>query len=130
MPSFTKASNFSATSKHGRPLWRFSPPTDHGEIIRSPFRGFPWLHPAWMGRIAWFRRWRYDESTRLAEDQELLLRSYPERVGYSADNSTWYLKLSRTDPANRGLCSSLLMPAMVVLKGALGCLLFFLILLY
>jgi hypothetical protein len=62
--------------KHGRPLWRFSPPTDHGEIIRSPSLGFPLLHPAWMGRIEWFRRWRYDESTRLAADQELLQRSY------------------------------------------------------
>ena len=29
-----------------------------------------------MGRIEWFRRWRYDESIRLAEDQELLQRSY------------------------------------------------------
>jgi glycosyltransferase involved in cell wall biosynthesis len=62
--------------KHGRPLWRFSPPTDHGEIIRLPSLGFPLLHPAWMGRIEWFRRWRYDESTRLAEDHELLQRSY------------------------------------------------------
>lgn len=62
--------------KHGRPLWRFSPPTDHGEIIRSPSMGFPLLHPAWMGRIEWFRHWRYDESPRLAVDQELLLRSY------------------------------------------------------
>jgi hypothetical protein len=29
-----------------------------------------------MGRIEWFRHWRYDESTRFAEDQELLQRSY------------------------------------------------------
>ena len=62
--------------KHGRLLWRFSPPTDHGEIIGSPSLGFPLLHPALMGRIEWFRRWRYDENTRLAEDQELLQRSY------------------------------------------------------
>jgi glycosyltransferase involved in cell wall biosynthesis len=62
--------------KQGRPLWRFRPPADHAEIVRSPVRGFPLLHSAWMGRIEWFRRWRYDETTRLAEDQELLLRSY------------------------------------------------------
>src|ERR1700733_8148118 len=62
--------------KRGRLLWRFSPPTDHGEIIGSPSLGFPLLHPALMGRIEWFRRWRYDENTRLAEDQELLQRSY------------------------------------------------------
>jgi hypothetical protein len=29
-----------------------------------------------MGRIEWFRRWRYDENAWLAQDQELLLRSY------------------------------------------------------
>jgi glycosyltransferase involved in cell wall biosynthesis len=69
--------------KYGRPIWPFRPPTDHGEIIRSPSLGFPLLHPAWMGRIEWFRRWRYDESTRLAEDQELLHRSY--RISRFAD---------------------------------------------
>jgi glycosyltransferase involved in cell wall biosynthesis len=62
--------------KHGRPLWRFNPAADHAGIIRSPFRGFPLWHPVWMGRIEWFRRWRYEESAWLAQDQELLLRSY------------------------------------------------------
>jgi glycosyltransferase involved in cell wall biosynthesis len=62
--------------KHGRPLWRFNPATGHAAITRSPFRGFPLWHPLWMGRIEWFRRWRYDESAWLAQDQELLLRSY------------------------------------------------------
>jgi glycosyltransferase involved in cell wall biosynthesis len=62
--------------KQGRPLWRFSPAQEHAAIIRSPFRGFPLWHPLWMGRIGWFRRWRYDESAWLAQDQELLLRSY------------------------------------------------------
>jgi len=62
--------------KNGRPLWRFSPARDHAGITRSPFRGFPLWHPLWMGHVAWFRRWRYDESAWLAQDQELLLRSY------------------------------------------------------
>jgi glycosyltransferase involved in cell wall biosynthesis len=62
--------------KHGRPLWRFNPATDHAGITRSPFRGFPLWHPLWMGRIEWFRRWHYEESAWLAQDQELLLRSY------------------------------------------------------
>jgi glycosyltransferase involved in cell wall biosynthesis len=61
---------------HGRPLWRFNPATDHAGITRSPFRGFPLWHPLWMGHTEWFRRWRYDESAWLAQDQELLLRSY------------------------------------------------------
>jgi hypothetical protein len=29
-----------------------------------------------MGRIEWFRRWRYEDTAWLAQDQELLLRSY------------------------------------------------------
>jgi glycosyltransferase involved in cell wall biosynthesis len=62
--------------KQGRPLWRFSPAQDHAGIVRSPFRGFPLWHPLWMGRIEWFRRWRYEETAWLAQDQELLLRSY------------------------------------------------------
>jgi glycosyltransferase involved in cell wall biosynthesis len=62
--------------KHGRPLWRFNPATDHAGITRSPFWGFPLWHPMWMGRIEWFRRWRYEASAWLAQDQELLLRSY------------------------------------------------------
>ena len=62
--------------KQGRPLWRFSPALEHAAITRSPFRGFPLWHPLWMGHIEWFRRWRYEESAWLAQDQELLLRSY------------------------------------------------------
>jgi glycosyltransferase involved in cell wall biosynthesis len=62
--------------KQGRPLWRFHPPADHAQIVRAPFRGFPLWHPFWLGRIEWFRQWRYDETAALAQDQELLLRSY------------------------------------------------------
>jgi glycosyltransferase involved in cell wall biosynthesis len=62
--------------KHGDPLWRFSPAQDHTGITRSPFRGIPLWHPLWMGHIEWFRRWRYEETAWLAQDQELLLRSY------------------------------------------------------
>ncbi len=62
--------------KQGRPLWRYHPAQEHAQIVSAPFRGFPMWHPFWMGRIEWFRRWRYDESAALAQDQELLLRSY------------------------------------------------------
>jgi glycosyltransferase involved in cell wall biosynthesis len=62
--------------RQGRPLWRFNPAEEHAGITRSPYRGFPLWHPMWMGRIEWFRRWRYEESAWFAQDQELLLRSY------------------------------------------------------
>lgn len=49
----------------------------HAEICATPWRGFFFPHPTWMGRIEWFRRHRYyiPEIVR-AEDQDLLLRSY------------------------------------------------------
>lgn len=49
----------------------------HEEICASPWRGFFLPHPSWMGKIEWFRRYRYriPEVVR-AEDQDLLLRSY------------------------------------------------------
>ncbi len=49
----------------------------HEEICAAPWRGFFLPHPTWMGKIEWFRRFRYHlpEIVR-AEDQELLLRSY------------------------------------------------------
>jgi glycosyltransferase involved in cell wall biosynthesis len=62
--------------ERGRPLWRFTPPANHAAIASTPLRGIPIWHPTWMGRIEWFRRWRYHEGATLAQDQELLLRSY------------------------------------------------------
>lgn len=49
----------------------------HAEICATPWRGFYFPHPTWMGRIEWFRQYRYriPEIVR-AEDQDLLLRSY------------------------------------------------------
>lgn len=47
------------------------------EIAGKPWRGFYLPHPTWMGKIEWFRRFRYAEpAPYLCEDQELLLRSY------------------------------------------------------
>jgi glycosyltransferase involved in cell wall biosynthesis len=46
----------------------------HKEITAMPWNGFYFPHPTWMGRTHWFRKYRY--STRLCEDQGLLLRSY------------------------------------------------------
>jgi len=49
----------------------------HAEICATPWRGFYFPHPTWMGRIEWFRchRYRLPEIVR-GEDQDLLLRSY------------------------------------------------------
>lgn len=49
----------------------------HQEICDTPWKGFYMPHPSWMGRLTWFRRYRYlDPAPYCCEDQELLLRSY------------------------------------------------------
>jgi glycosyltransferase involved in cell wall biosynthesis len=60
----------------GTPLWHYVPPPAHEDIISFPARGFPMWHPTWMGKSSWFRKWQYEETALLAQDQEMLLRSY------------------------------------------------------
>ena len=51
----------------------------HEEICARPWQGFCFPHPAWMGRIEWFRKHRYAEpGPYFCEDSELLLRTYGE----------------------------------------------------
>jgi hypothetical protein len=50
---------------------------------------------------------------------------YPERVGSSAANATWYLGSSRTDFVNRGSCISLFTLAILVLSVSIEFLFFF-----
>jgi glycosyltransferase involved in cell wall biosynthesis len=51
----------------------------HEEICARPWLGFYLPHPTWMGRIEWFRRYRYAcPAPKFCEDQELLLRSHCE----------------------------------------------------
>lgn len=66
----------------------------HERICADPYRGFYLPHPTWVGRLEWFRRWRYDESFDKAQDQELLRRAFRESryaalaeplVGYRQD---------------------------------------------
>ena len=51
----------------------------HEKLCAQPWNGFYLAHPSWMGRADWFRRYRY-QSPELAraQDQELLLRAYPD----------------------------------------------------
>lgn len=52
-------------------------PLTHEEICARPWQGFCFPHPAWMGRVEWFRRHRYAvPGPYFCEDQELLLRTY------------------------------------------------------
>lgn len=58
-------------------------PANHGEICRRPWSGFYLAHPSWMGRMEWFRTYRYDAQLGKAQDYDLLLRSY-ERSLFAA----------------------------------------------
>jgi hypothetical protein len=59
--------------------------------------------------------------------EQIEVDGYRGPLGSSAANTTWYLRSSRTDFANRGSCISFLMPAIVALAGTFGSLFFFLI---
>lgn len=62
-------------------------PVSHEAICARPWQGFCFAHPTWMGRTAWFRKFRYAiPGPYFCEDQELLLRSYNEsRFGATAE---------------------------------------------
>jgi len=61
----------------GEPVAVFPYRGTHDQICAHPWNGFYLPHPTWMGRIDWFRRFRYrvPEIVR-AEDQDLLLRTF------------------------------------------------------
>jgi len=48
----------------------------HQEICAAPWRGFYMPHPTWLGRIEWFRKFRYDSNADRSEDQHLLFRAF------------------------------------------------------
>ncbi len=87
----------------------------HEEICGHPWRGFYLYHPTWMGRSQWFRRFRYRiPEVFLAEDQELLIRSYPQsRFACLDDVLLAYRKkgffMSKTLRARRSLLRAQLM---------------------
>jgi glycosyltransferase involved in cell wall biosynthesis len=60
----------------GHPAGLYNVRTTHAEICARPLSGFYLAHPTWMGRIGWFRQWRYDPVCRKAQDQDLLLRAW------------------------------------------------------
>ncbi len=62
--------------RDGSVLGKRTAPETHAAICAKPWAGFPMIHPTYLGRLKWFRRYRYDEALLRSQDQELLLRSY------------------------------------------------------
>ncbi len=48
----------------------------HEQVCRFPWRPLPFPHPTWMGKLSWFRKYRYSDKANRVEDQEILLRAY------------------------------------------------------
>ncbi len=56
----------------------------HKDLVMRPWKSICMPHPTWMGKKSWFERFKYKlPETIRAEDQELLLRSYPQSNFYS-----------------------------------------------
>lgn len=65
--------------EHNKAVGIFPGAITNDEICARPWQGFYFPHPTWMGKIEWFRKYRYTEPAPFfCEDQELLLRSYRE----------------------------------------------------
>ncbi len=60
----------------GQALGVYPIASEHDDICRRPWWGFPLAHPTWMGKRSWFTRHRYREALTKGQDQDLLLRSY------------------------------------------------------
>ena len=51
----------------------------HQQICAKPWQGFYMPHPSWLGKVEWFRKYRYaSPASYFCEDQELLLRTYKQ----------------------------------------------------
>jgi glycosyltransferase involved in cell wall biosynthesis len=60
----------------GKALGLYPMRQTHQAICRHPWSGFYLAHPTWMGRMAWFKRYRYRPGMAKSQDQDLLLRTY------------------------------------------------------
>jgi hypothetical protein len=59
----------------GAPLGKRNYPTAHADIARRPLHWFKLMHPTFMGKTSWFRRYRYRTDAIRCEDMDLLFRS-------------------------------------------------------
>jgi len=62
----------------GAPLGKRADPAAHGEIARRPLYSFKLIHPTFMGKTSWFRRYYYRADAIRCEDHDLLFRACPE----------------------------------------------------
>jgi len=61
----------------GAPVGKRADPTAHRQIARWPLSSFKLIHPTFMGKTAWFQRYRYRPDAVRCEDHDLLFRACP-----------------------------------------------------
>lgn len=59
----------------GAPVGKRADPHAHGDIARWPLYSFKLIHPTFMGKISWFRRYLYRADAIRCEDHDLLFRA-------------------------------------------------------
>lgn len=59
----------------GAPVGKRADPAAHGEIARWPLYSFKLIHPTFLGKTSWFRRYRYRPDAIRCEDHDLLFRA-------------------------------------------------------
>jgi glycosyltransferase involved in cell wall biosynthesis len=59
----------------GAPVGKRADPAAHGEIARRPLYSFKLIHPTFMGKTEWFRRYQYRADAIRCEDHDLLYRA-------------------------------------------------------
>jgi glycosyltransferase involved in cell wall biosynthesis len=59
----------------GAPVGKRADPAAHREIARRPLYSFKLIHPTFMGKTSWFRRFRYRDDAIRCEDHDLLFRA-------------------------------------------------------
>lgn len=113
-------------------------PRIHADICRAPSRSFRLFHPTWLGKLSWFRRYRYTPEAVRCEDQDLLYRAYREStyanlpeilLGYreevldlqkiSASRRSWYRQLGGYVSGVSGLAGRAALGASIICKTLL-----------
>jgi len=59
----------------GAPFGKRNNPVAHADIARRPRHWFKLMHPTFMGKTSWFRRYRYRADAIRCEDMDLLFRA-------------------------------------------------------
>jgi glycosyltransferase involved in cell wall biosynthesis len=63
-------------AENGEIVGKRAGPQTHAAICRRPTGAFRMFHPTYLGRLAWFQRYRYNVRLTVSQDQDLLLRAY------------------------------------------------------